>query len=541
MSLDLVEKGLVEVDVFEDRKAVPFDVIENKVDCYDVVLIHPFELQRNNFSNREFSVPISIWYLGSYLKAHGLRVKLIDCESNPNHMEEIRELVPKASLIGLTMMTAQVSHGMEVAKVVKGVNPNLPIVLGGIHPTLYYKDVVSNKYIDFAVYGEGEIVLMELVESLKSSEPDFSEIGALSYKKDGNVLYNEEKKAVDHGTYPDLDYDLLLDCLDKSNWDKKDIAKYSYPVITSRGCPYKCTFCASAIIDERTKVRSWTMEKIMREVQKALDFGFRDIFFWDDNILLGKAKIKNFLNEIKKIDIKFTWYGNARADFFNERYLSKKILTELRANGLNRMSIGAESGSQKILDYMKKELKVGDYIQAAEYCAHAGIEPSFSFMVGMPHEEIEDVHATMDLIRKIGAILPIPKILGPSMYLPLPGNEMYDDCVASGWVPPSNLEEWADINSGYGSDAYKRSWVKNPDVVLIVWFYSWLIGVETQKIIRVLSKYSSLVGYSKLKTLVVVSAGVIGSVCGKLRYRFNFYRFPVEVKLFSNFREIGAL
>ena len=99
-----MEKGLVEVDVFEDRKAVPFDVIENKVDCYDVVLIHPYELQRNNFSNREFSVPISIWYLGSYLKAHGLRVKLIDCESNPNHMEEIRELVPKASLIGLTMM-----------------------------------------------------------------------------------------------------------------------------------------------------------------------------------------------------------------------------------------------------------------------------------------------------------------------------------------------------------------------------------------------------------------------------------------------------
>ena len=127
------------------------------------------------------------------------------------------------------------------------------------------------------------------------------------------------------------------------------------------------------------------------------------------------------------------------------------------------------------------------------------------------------------------------------MYLPLPGNEMYDDCVESGWVPPSNLEEWADINSGYGSDAYKRAWVKDPDVVLIIWFYSWLIGFETKKIIRVLSKYSNLVGYSKLKTLVVVSAGVVGSICGKLRYRFNFYSFPIEVKLFRNFREIGAL
>jgi len=216
-------------------------------------------------------------------------------------------------------------------------------------------------------------------------------------------------------------------------------------------------------------------------------------------------------------------------------------LTELRENGLNRMSIGAESGSQKMLDYMKKELKVEDYIQAAEYCVHAGIDPSFSFMVGMPHEEIEDVNATMECIKKIGKILPMPKIIGPSMYLPLPGNEMYDDCVESGWVPPSNLEEWADINSGYGSDAYKRAWVKDPDVVLIIWFYSWLIGFETKKIIRVLSKYSNLVGYSKLKTLVVVSAGVVGSICGKLRYRFNFYSFPIEVKLFRNFREIGAL
>ena len=541
MSLDLVERELTEVGIFEDRRTVPLNTREKKIDYYDVVLIHPYELQRNDFSSREFSVPISIWYLGSYLKAHGLRVKLIDCESNPNHMEEIKELVPKTSLVGLTMMTAQISHGMEIAKMVKGVNPNLSTVIGGIHPTLYYEDVVNNQYIDFAVYGEGEIVLMELVASLRLSEPDFFEIGALSYKKDGKVFYNEEKKAVDHGAYPDLDYDLLLDCLNKSNWNKNDIAKYSYPIITSRGCPYKCTFCASAIIDERTKVRSWPMEKIMREVQRALELGFRDIFFWDDNILLGRAKIKTFLNEIKKLGTKFTWYGNARADFFNERYLSKEILTELRENGLNRMSIGAESGSQKMLDYMKKELKVENYIKAAEYCAHAGIEPSFSFMIGMPYEEIEDINATMDLIRKIGDILPIPKIIGPSMFLPLPGNEMYDDCVASGWVPPSNLEEWADINSGYGSDAYERSWVKDPDVVLIIWFYSWLIGIETKKIIKILNKYSNLVGYSRLKTLVVVSAGVVGSICGKLRYKFNFYRFPIEVKLFSNFREIGAL
>jgi len=536
-----MEKGSTSIGLLEGNEVVASVASEKEVDFYDVVLVHPYEMQRNDFSSREFSVPISIWYLGSYLKAQGLRVKLVDCESNPNHMEEIKGLAQKTTLLGITMMTAQISHGMEVAKTVKKINPNLPIVIGGIHPTLYYEDVVENEYIDFAVYGEGEIVLMELIESLNSETPDFSEIGALSYKKDGKVFYNDEKEAVDHGTYPDLDYDLLLDCLNKSRWDKDQVGSYSYPIITSRGCPYKCTFCASAIIDERTKVRAWTMEKIMMEVQKALDFGFRDIFFWDDNILLGKTRIGNFLSEIKKIDTKFTWYGNARADFFNERYLTKEILTELRQNGLNRMSIGAESGSQNMLDYMKKDLKVEDYLQAAEYCAHAGIEPSFSFMVGMPHEEIEDVYATMDCISKIGEILPIPKIIGPAMYLPLPGNGMYDDCVESGWVPPASLEEWADINSGYGSDAYERSWVKNPEVVLIIWFYSWLIGVETKKIIRILVKYSNLVGYSKPKTLVVVSAGVIGSLFGKLRYKLNFYKFPIEVKLFRRFREIGAL
>ena len=152
MGLDLMEIGLAEVGIFEDRRTVPLNTREKKIDYYDVVLIHPYELQRNDFSTREFSVPISIWYLGSYLKAHGLRVKLIDCESNPNHMEEIKELVPKTSLVGLTMMTAQISHGMEIAKMVKGINPNLSTVIGGIHPTLYYEDVVNNQYIDFAYY-----------------------------------------------------------------------------------------------------------------------------------------------------------------------------------------------------------------------------------------------------------------------------------------------------------------------------------------------------------------------------------------------------
>jgi radical SAM superfamily enzyme YgiQ (UPF0313 family) len=515
--------------------------LQNQTQFYDVVLIHPSEYEHNKFSSAEFSIPISLWYLGSYLTAEGYSVKVIDCVGNPNYMEAIRGAIKKTRLVGFTMMTAQIKHSVMLAKQVKELNPDLPIVVGGVHPTLYPREMVDSDFIDFSIYGEGELALIELLAALKTGIPDFSQIGGLSGKKDGKIYFNEKKEAVEHSKYPDLDYNVLRDILDNGCWDPKRIHLYNYPIITSRGCPYKCAFCASNAILERKKVRSWTMDKIIMEVKRALEFGFRDMFFWDDNLLLGKSKITAFLNEIKNLDTKFTWYGNVRADFFNERYLSKEFLLELRNNGLTRVSIGAESGSQIMLDYLEKGIKVEDYIRAAEYCKFAGIEPSFSFMVGLPHENLTDLFSTVECMKKIGEILPVPKIMGPAMYLPLPGNKMFNDCVNTGWNPPLSLDEWAGVNSGYGLDSFERPWIKNPQETKIIWFYSFLLALSTRKIIVVLRKYSRLVGYSKTKTLIVISAGIIGSLLGKTRMKFKFYSFPIELKLAKKFRELGAL
>jgi len=497
----------------------------------DVILIYPSPYKRGIYTKIKTidNIPIAIWYLGSYLKSKGIGVILIDFESDPGALEKLKFTGKDSLLIGITMMTAQINHGLGIARFIKERVGNIPIVVGGVHPTLYPIETVKSKYIDFTVQGEGEIALFELISSIKGNKQDYSNIGGLSYKFNDKIFFNKEKNAfVDHFNYPDLDYTLL---------GKK---RTSVALVTSRGCPYDCAFCCNKAIMERRTFQTWSLQKIIHEVKRALDLGITDIFFWDDNFFQKKQRLIGFLEEIKKMDKKFTWFGNTRADYFNERYIGVELLSELNRNGLTRVSIGAESGSQRMLDYMQKGIKVEHIFKAAEYCVKANIAPSFSFMTGLPNETTEDVYLTVKCIKKLCRILPLPKILGPALYLPLPGSKMFNDCEQYGYNAPKTIEDWAKIDSGYGFSAYERPWIKNPELVRIVWFYSILIGISVKKLMTVIKRYSELVGYSKGKELALIVIATLGSLLGKMRCRFMFFKFPIETIIFKKFRTLNA-
>ncbi|MFA5089676.1 MAG: radical SAM protein [Candidatus Omnitrophota bacterium] len=334
----------------------------------DVILIYPSPYKRGIYTKIKTidNIPISIWYLGSYLKSKGMGVILIDFEGDPDALERLGSIGKDSLLIGITMMTAQINHGLGIARFIKEKIGDIPIVVGGVHPTLYPTETVRSQYIDFTVQGEGEIALFELISGIKRDERDYSKIGGLSYKVKEKIFFNKEKsKLVDHFNYPDLDYGLLGQ------------KRTSLVLVTSRGCPYDCAFCCNKAIMERRTFQTWSLQKIMHEVKRALDLGVTDIFFWDDNFFQKKQRLIGFLEEIKKLDKKFTWFGNTRADYFNERYISIELLSELNKYGLTRVSIGAESGSQRMLDYMQKGTKVEHIFKAAEYCVKANIAPSF--------------------------------------------------------------------------------------------------------------------------------------------------------------------
>ncbi|MFA5089675.1 MAG: hypothetical protein WC510_01420 [Candidatus Omnitrophota bacterium] len=161
-------------------------------------------------------------------------------------------------------------------------------------------------------------------------------------------------------------------------------------------------------------------------------------------------------------------------------------------------------------------------------------------MTGLPNETTEDVCLTVECIKKLCRILPLPKILGPALYLPLPGSRMFDDCQQYGYKAPKTIEEWAEIDSGYGFSAYERPWIKDPDIVRILWFYSILIGISVKKIIRVIKRYSELVGYSKMKEIILIVLAVLGSILGRTRYGLKFFKFPIETVIFKKFRALNA-
>ncbi|OGQ34104.1 MAG: hypothetical protein A3G92_04960 [Deltaproteobacteria bacterium RIFCSPLOWO2_12_FULL_38_8] len=505
------------------------------MDVGHVVLVHPLEYTKNTFTEEaKQSIPISIWYLGSYLTHYGAKVTLINFESDKNAINHLREIAPTADLIGLTMMTSQITHSLTVAKIIKEEIGDIPIVAGGVHPTLYPKETIETPYVDFGIYGEGEIALFELLHAIKEKKPEYySTISRLSYKKNGEIFYNSDRTPVDHSNYPDLNYSIL---------DQKVLkAQESLPLITSRGCPYNCQFCCNVVIAEKQTFSSWTTEKIMYEMRRGIELGVTDFFIWDDNFFQKKSKTDEFLKGIKKLPKKITWFGNCRAEYFHQNYLSREFLKDLRSYGLTRVSIGAESGSEKMLTYLQKGNKPEHFMRSAEWCAEADIAPSYSFMIGMPKEEDPDIHETIKIIYKLCEILPLPKILGPMLYLPLPGSGMFNDCVNAGWQPPKTIQDWADMNSGYGFHAYNRPWIKNPKMVRIIWFYSLLICAPFGKIVKLIRTYSRLTKHPKHKEWLLVFLALGGAILGKLRYKLNFYAFPVETKIFASLRSINSM
>ncbi len=413
----------------------------------DIILIETTPVKPSKKYIGNVYVPLAILSIAAPLIAEGYRVKIIDQRIEPKWEKLLMDEIEKKPLcVGITALTGrQILYGIQASKIVE-THSDIPVVWGGIHASLLPEQTVKNQYIDFVVQGEGEETFLELVHTLDEKRGNYRNIKGLWFKKNDSIIGNERRKFLDMNTLHRIPFDLV------------DMEKYpmDLPIPTSRGCSYRCSFCYNVAYNCR-EWRSMSVGKTIEDIKYYTSkYNRKSIVFRDDNFFQSLPRMREICSRIvsEKLDIK--WTATCRVDIaYRMTDEDFKLLIE---SGFRRFAIGIESGSQKVLDTMKKDITIEQIMDVTKKAKSFGIPIIASFVAGDPSETQEDLNKTIDLITSLFEKDP-RFYFSLDLLTPYPGTELYDRVLTTGFHFPNRLEEWSHferLTSQFGSNLGKK-------------------------------------------------------------------------------------
>ncbi|MFX0186353.1 MAG: B12-binding domain-containing radical SAM protein [Candidatus Hodarchaeota archaeon] len=397
------------------------------------ILIYP----KLEFAGTQIPIPpYSILFIADYLINRKVNVKIFDLRFDTLHQVKNAISNNEPEYIGVSVMTGpQIYHALKICKSIKKEFNNIKIVWGGIHSTILPTQTLQNKLIDFIIRGEGEKSYYELVSGKNKSQ-----INGLSFKKGKKIFHNPDSDLLKSSEINKLSI----------SWDlinpKHYIKNRNFNIITSRGCPFKCAFCYNTLLNNVW--RGWTAEKCIEELDKTLDFGAKKITFYDDYFFANSKRIKGLFVYFKEQDI--TWKAELRVD-----HVDYSLAKEAREHGCIHMYFGAESGSQRVLSILNKNILIKDIIMSAKITKDLDINADYSWMIGIPGETKRDMKKTLTLIKKVKEINPDCEF-SVKILFPYPKTIIYDHAIKMGFKPPSNLLSWAKVRRERAPDYLKH-------------------------------------------------------------------------------------
>jgi radical SAM superfamily enzyme YgiQ (UPF0313 family) len=319
-------------------------------------------------------------------------------------------MIHNPQIVGITCVTPAKDLVDKIASLIKSIDKNTVIIAGGHHPTFCEAETLENPNIDFVIKGEGEIPLLELVKAVKSQSSNIRNIPSIAFKENGDIVSNPDGTLIQNlDRLPLPARDLVIDC---------DYKKYnSHYVSTARGCPYSCIFCSDRKLWKRT-VRRRSIKNVIDEIMhlnENYDVNSFDIV--DGTFTYHPAYLKEFCLTLIEKGINTKWRCTARYNNINEKML--KLLKKANCSGLY---FGLESGSERILKSINKELTVERIIEASGLVNKSGIKSITSVLLGLPNETQDDIECTLRLIKQIKT-----DIIDINSYVPLPGTRLYDN------------------------------------------------------------------------------------------------------------------
>lgn len=383
-----------------------------------------------------FDMPLALLAIGSALDESKYEVIIVDGRMVNNAIKHLAPHLDDAVCFGTTVITgAPLADAIKVSEEVKKLRSDLPIIWGGWHTSLFPLQPLDDKpFIDITVQGQGEVTFTELVSHLEEGK-SLDGIKGISFRKAGNSYQNPPRAITDVNTFGRVNYD-LIDV--EAYFKKKNKRQFDY--ISSVGCFFRCSFCADPFVFQR-KFSAISAEKMGSELSYYQEkYGFTDLNFQDETFFTYEKRIKGLSEEIVNRKLDFSWAATMRAD--QGQRLSPEVWELCKKAGLRRLLIGVESGSQEMMDWMKKDVKLTQVFYCADKCKELDIAVIFPFIVGFPGESDQSVSETVKVVKKLRA--KSARFDTPIFYFkPYPGSAITKDVVANGYQLPQSTDEWS--------------------------------------------------------------------------------------------------
>mgnify|MGYP001562067810 CR=1 FL=1 len=471
------------------------------------VLVYP-----STGSIETYNTPTGILYIATYLKKHGYPVKFVDCSVEPKYRDILEREAKDTDFLGIYSMSVHVRYILPELERLKKINPRMKIIWGGPHALLFPQQTAKSNFADIVARCEGEELMLEILRGYESGRLDLHNINGICFKEDGEVISTPDRGFIDMNTLPFLDWSLIK----KEVMD--EIKNTIIRVQASRGCPYLCTFCIN-VLTKNKKMRYRDPQHVLDEIEYIYkEFNIKRVGFRDEIFLSNRRQTRAVAQGLLDRDIRITWLANPRVEYLRESYVDDDFLKLLSDSGCNKLQAGAESGSQRVLDLLRKEITVDDVLNFVRRTKKFNIIPVVAFMTGLPTETEKEQRETLRLIREIRRIQPKSFINGPANFRPYPGGELWDMCIKKyGLKMPDSLEEWARAEILGGA---RPPWVKKMHFNKFIWTEV-RAAIYTKKLIWTKIKENPVRGLAIL-CFVLVS---------KFRLKFLFYRLPIEFRL----------
>lgn len=413
---------------------------------YNIVLVEPKTGFLDYASKR---LPLGIMSVAGYLRHNGYNVKIIDQRVNPNWKKDLQYHVSKNPLlVGISSMTGtQIHHALKAASVIRGIDSKIPIVWGGVHPTLMALQTVEHPSVDVCVIGEGEETTLDLAKHYEQGKPIDDVLSICYQKEDGTTKITDLRPQMKLEDLPEMPYD-LVDFDKYASIDFSGKFERSVSFESSRGCPWRCGFCyINEFYDSKWNV--FSPETVIERIKILVDkHKVKSIYFTDDEMAIDTVRFEKIVNGLLEADLDITWGTQGIRIDTMERIMTQHpdLLDKMYESGNRQIEVGLESGNERVLKLIQKDLtrtKMDEIIaKLTKFREGKDISVKYNLMGGFPTETKEELEDTIrwgeQLTRDNAHVL-------FNIFAPFPGTPLYGLSVKSGFKEPKDLESWGDF------------------------------------------------------------------------------------------------
>jgi len=344
--------------------------------------------------------PLGLAYIAAYLEKFDYKVRVLDAFALNLTEDEVKYEIKKANpdIVGITGVTSNFHQIINISSMVKDIDNEIKVVIGGPHATIEPESCFINNSVDYAVIGEGEVTFKELVDSIIIKKRNIKTIKGIAFKLEKKIIKTPYRPFIKNLDSLPLPAYHLLPMKSYRPYATFDIGKRFSSMITSRGCPFSCAFCSSSAMFGHT-YRANSPERVLTEIELLHEkYKIDHIYFQDDEFTILHSRTENICDMMMERKLNIIWECLSRTD-----HISKELLMKMKKAGCVSIVYGIESGCPKILGKINKNIPQKQIINACKWAKEAEIMCKISFIIGFPWESEKEIINTINFAKSLKA------------------------------------------------------------------------------------------------------------------------------------------